>query len=345
MTKKVKLDKIKIAMNVLKNLIQQCHKRHGALLRQRQTVITPALYKRIPHHIKVRCARGTPIVLDDLEQAAISFMPIGHAPENDRGPRDFGGKRFLKRQGIGDWQYRRWYASWGIQIYTGIPSERSGARWHDFCFPYQAVCAAPDAVLTCIESLLKTTGNPLLTLTKSGGLRFSCRVPDYLHPSTYAAKSYIYKHVSTPETPHRRDVYLEIRGEKGYSRWDSRYEILCGNLLDPPVITKEVIFTPIDALRAVLHEPELPGEVFLEEQPETPIIVPASLGSKNLDLAKDALLRRGFSYLREDVGFHHWGPATIAGMTTHTWHYGRTETLCGCAQLRRTPGCLCELPQ
>ena len=263
-------------MNVLKDLIQRCHKRHGAVLRQRKTVITPALYKRIPYHIKVRCARGTPVALDDLERAGISFMPIGHAPENDRGPRDFGGERFLKRQGINDWQYRRWGASWGIQIYTGMPSARKGAHWHDFYFTYQAVCAAPDAVLTCIEVLLKTTTHPLLTLTKSGGLRFSCRVPAYLHPSTDSAKSYIYKHAPTVEDPHRRDVYFEIRGEKGYSRWDSRYEILCGNLLDPPVITREVIFSPIDALRAALHEPGFLGEGYFEAVPETAAVAPTS---------------------------------------------------------------------
>ena len=293
-------------MNTLEDLIQRCHERHGALLRQRKTVIIPALYKHIPYHIKVHCARGTPIVLEDLEQANISFMPIGHAPENDHGPRDFGGDRFLKRQGIDDWQYRRWCASWGIQIYTGVPSERNDARWHDFYFTYQAVCASPDAVLTCIESLFKTTANPLLTLTKSGGLRFSCRVPSYLHSSIDAAKSYIYKHAPTLEDSHRRDVYLEIRGEKGYSRWDSRYEILCGNLLNPPVITKEVVFTPIDTLRAALHEPGLLEDSYLEEQPETASVVPSSLGSKDLDLAKEVLLERGFSYLRENVGFHHW---------------------------------------
>ena len=293
-------------MNILRDIIQRCHKRHGELLRQRKTVITPALHKRIPYHIRVRCARGTLIVLDDLEQADISFMPIGHAPENDRGPRDFGGDRFLKRQGIDDWQYRRWYASWGIQIYTGIPSERNGARWHDFYFPYQAICAAPDAVSTCIEALFKTTVNPLLTLTQSGGLRFSCRVPDYLHPSTDAEKFYIYKHTPTTEDPHRRDVYLEIRGEKGYSRWDSRYEIFCGNLLDPPVIAKEVLFAPIDALRIALHEPGPPGETYPETNPEIATVPPSSLGSTDLDRAKDVLLKRGFDYVREDNGFHHW---------------------------------------
>ncbi len=293
-------------MNILQDIIQQCHQRHKAALRQRKTVVTPALYKNIPYHFKVHCSRGNPVLLDDLEGADISFMPIGHAPENDRGPRDLGGDRFLKRQGIAEWNYRRWYTSWGIQIYTGIPSEREGARWHDFCFSYEAICDSPDAVLACIEALMKMTTNPLLTMTQSGGLRFSCRIPDYLHPNTDAEKFYIYKHVPTLEKPRARDVYLEIRGKNGYSRWDTRYEIMVGNLLDPPIISKEMLFVPINTLRAVLHEPDVFGDKQSEATPEPEIDVPASLGSYNLDLAKDVFLARGFSYLREDIGFHHW---------------------------------------
>ena len=241
-------------------------------------------------------------MLDDLEAANISFMPIGHAPENDQGPKDFGGERFLKRQGISDWRHTHWFASWGIQIYTGVPSEREGACWHDLVFKYEAICAAPETVYACIEALLKTTGKPLLTLTKSGGLRFSCRIPNYLHSKIAPAKLYTYKHAPTPENPHHRDVYLEIRGENGYSRWDTRYEILLGNLLDPPVIAKELLFATIDAFRDALHEPDPSGERDLD----TAVVAPVSLGSASLDLAKAALLRRGFSYLREDIGFHHW---------------------------------------
>ena len=293
-------------MNALNDIIQRCHQQHNASLRQRKTVVTPALNKSIPYDFKVHCARGYAVILDDFERADISVMPIGHAPENDRGPGDFGGDRFLKRQGIQDWQNKRWYASWGIQIYTGIPSERDGARWHDFDFKYEAICAAPEAVSTCIEALVKTTGKPLLTLTKSGGLRFSCRVPDYLHPKTDAAKSYTYKYAPTPENPYHRDVYLEVLGENGYSRWDGRYKILLGNLLDPPVITNEVLFVPVDAFRAALHEPGPFGETYFETAPAPSIVPPASLGSENLDLAKAAFLARGFSYLREDIGFYHW---------------------------------------
>lgn len=296
-------------MSALEDIIQRCHKRHGETLRQRKTIVTPALHRRIPYDFKVHCARRTPIMLDDLEQANISFMPIGHAPENDRGPKDFGGERFLKRQGTSDWRHTRWFASWGIQIYTGIPSEREGACWHDLDFKYEAICAAPETVYACIEALLKTTGKPLLTLTKSGGLRFSCRIPNYLHSKIAPSKLYTYKHAPTPEDPHHRDVYLEIRGENGYSRWDTRYEILLGNLLDPPVIAKELLFATIDAFRDTLHAPDPSGERELE----TAVAAPVSLGSEHLDLAKAAFLKRGFSYVREDVGFHHWIRHDAAG--------------------------------
>jgi hypothetical protein len=242
-------------MNSWEGIIQRCYQQRKKSLRQRKTIVSPALYKDYPYHFTVHCARGHAIRLYDLEQADISFMPIGHAPGSDHAPSDFGGERFLKRQGTRDWIPRRWYPSWGIQVYTGIPSGRDGAQWHDINFKYDAISTVPDTVLTCIEALVNAVANPLLTLTKSGELRFSCRVKDYLHPNTEEARQYIHRHIPTSENPYHRDVYLEILGEEGYNRWDTRYEILLGNLLDPPIITKEVLFAPIDALRDILHEP------------------------------------------------------------------------------------------
>ena len=160
--------------------------------------------------------------LYDLEAARVSFMPVVGGPEHDRIPQSFGGERFLRQQRMNDWNMRQWHTSWGIHVYTGIPSEREGALWHDLEFKYEAICAAPEAVLACIETLINVVGNPLLTLTKSGGLRFSCRVLDYLHPETETAKAYVYKDVATSENPHQRDVYLEILGEAGHSPWDAR---------------------------------------------------------------------------------------------------------------------------
>ena len=248
----------------MKDIIRGCHQRREKTLRQRKTIVTPALHKDYPYHFRVHCARGYAVRLYDLEQANISFMPIGHAPQYDHAPKDFGGDRLLKRQRTWDWIPRRWYASWGIQVYTGRPSEHDGAQWHDIDFKYDTICAAPDAVSACIASLVNAVANPLLTLAKSGGLRFSCRIPGYLHPNAEETQQYIYKHTPIRENPHHRDVYLEILGEAGYSCWDARYEILLGDLLDPPVITKDVLFSPLDTLRDTLHDPAPPLEENLE---------------------------------------------------------------------------------
>ena len=293
-------------MNSLKNVIQRCHRRHEKPLRQRKTVVTPAAYKGLHYHFTVYCSHRHPVSLYALEQADISFMPTGRTPMSDRIPQSFGGKRFLTPQRIEDWRGRQWHASWGIQVYTGIPSERDGARWHDLHFTYESICAAPDAVLTCIETLVDVVPNPLLVLTKSGGLRFSCRIPHYLHSNTEETRFYIYKDVPTAEDSYQREVYLEILGEEGHSPWDNRYEILLGDLLNPPVITKEVLFTSIDTLREEIHAPESlqTGRVKLTQQDF--IVLTPALGSHKLNLAKEALLRRGFSYLRQENDFHHW---------------------------------------
>ena len=291
-----------ITTDVLQDIIARCHQRHKKPLEQRKTTVTPLFYKGLPYHFTVYCAHRYPVMLQDLEAAGISFMPIGQAPGTDRPPRSFGGERFLKRQQAADWDITQWHRSWGMQVYTGIPSGRDGAPWHDIDFKYEAICAAPDAVLACVQALVNTAANPLLTLSKSGGLRFSCRIPGYLHPNTKQARIYVYKASRSEENSYHHDAYLEILGEEGYNRWDGRYEILLGNLLEPPVIPKEVLFAPIDAFRAKLHEPVFQILQHTESIPE----VPYSLGSGKLDLAKEAFFKRGFSYVRQEDGFHYW---------------------------------------
>ena len=288
--------------NVLQDIIARCHHRHAQPLKQRKTTVAPLLYKGLPYHFTVYCANKYPVLLQDLEAAGISFMPIGEAPHNDRPPRGFGGKRFSKRQQVTHWDVIRWHKSWGIHVYTGTPSAHDGAPWHDIEFTYQALCVAPDAVLACVQALVSAVVNPLLTLTKSGGLRFSCRIPRYLHPNTQQARLYVYSGTPTAAHPHQHDAYLEIFGEKEHNCWDARYEILLGSLLDPPVIAKEVLFASIDTLRAKLHAPvpqNLPHK-------ENTLDVPYSLGSDKLDLAKEAFFKRGFSYVRQADGVHYW---------------------------------------
>ncbi len=247
-------------MEFVKDIIQQCHERRRRYLQQQETIVSPTLHGEHPYRYIVYCAHQYPLFLHNLEQANISFMPIGPAPF-DRGPAYCGGSRFLRRQTTLDWESRRWFASWGIQVYTGAPSAQNGANWHDIEFTYRAIRDAPDAVIACVDALVNAVMNPLLTLLKAGGLRFSCRIPDYIHPNTTNATEYVHKYLPDTHRAINRDVYVRITGDKNYSRWDARYQILKGSLLDPPIISKDVLFAFLDILRESLHEPAPTPEI------------------------------------------------------------------------------------
>ncbi len=294
-------------MNSLKNIIERCHRRREKPLQQRKTTVVAAPYKGgHPYEHTVYYAHGYSETLYALEKVNISFMPIGRAPGNDRGPRSYDAPhRYEERQGWENWALRRWIDSWGIQIYTGTPSQQHGAQWHDVLIKYEALCEAPKLVIDCITALAESVVNPLITLTKSGDLRFSYRITNYLHPQFKEDQSYIYK-----ETQNQQTVYLQILGEKGVSCWDARYEIIMGDLLDPPIISKNSLFEPIDTLRKILHQPKSSTIVEITNQKEKIYITtpPISLGSHRLDLAKEAFIRRGFTYLQEYNGFHQMTP-------------------------------------
>lgn len=244
-------------MDTLKNLIQRCHERRKMSLKQRRTIVTPAPHNSgHPYHMKTFPAFRYPVMLSDMEDANISFMPIGRAPHNDDGPKELDDKRFLKRQKAEDWSMRQWNASFGVQIFTGLPSECNGAYWHDFQFTYKAISNVPEDVMSCLEVMIDSVANPLLTLTQQGSLRFSCRIPSYLHHNSDNAMFYIHKYMPDADIPNDYEVYLKVNGNRGFNRWDARYEILLGDILEPPVIAKEVVFAPIDAMRAELHQPD-----------------------------------------------------------------------------------------
>lgn len=290
-------------MKHIKNLLERCHERHKNPLRQRKTVPVPAmLYQRYPYQYTVYCAQKYPILLDDLDQADISYTAIGKAPKYDNGPSSIRELSNLQRQNLRNTLVSRWKSSWGIHIYTGTPSEKENAKWHDLDFKYEAICVEPEKVLNCITTLVNAVENPLLTLTKTGGLRFTCRVTDYLHPNDEEERLFIYKHTPTHDNAIHRDIYLEMFGNYGKSRWDARYEIITGNLLDPPFVPKEVLFAPLKALRIELHQP-VPKNLIQEQVYTNAELL---LKSRNLNLAKDALLKRCFHYLRQENDIHYW---------------------------------------
>ncbi len=242
-------------MDSLKDILKRCREKQNSTARQRKTVISPAFHKQ-SYHLTVYCAHGYPILVDDLEQASIACMPLARAPNEIDMPRGFEECPYhYTYKTIEEWGIFQWHASWGIRIYTGVPSECHGAPWHDLEFTYHAINTAPELISDCLEVLISLTVNPILAMTPSGGLRFSCRITDYLHRKP--EQIYIYKHTPTPENVDRRDVYLAISGEDSYTPWDTRHEILFGDLVEPPTLDKDVLFAPLDKLKAELHQPAL----------------------------------------------------------------------------------------
>ena len=230
-------------------------------------MISPAFHKA-SYHLTVYCAHGYPVVVDDLEQASIACMPLARASNEVDMPRGFEECPYhYTYKPIEEWGIFQWHASWGIRIYTGTPSGRDGASWHDLEFTYHAINTMPELISDCLEALISLTANPLLTMTPSGGLRFSCRITDYLHCKP--EQIYIYKHTPTSENRDHREIYLAVSAEDAYTAWDARHEILLGNLVEPPTVDKDVLFAPLDKLKAELHQPA-PYPIVEELTPPVP---------------------------------------------------------------------------
>ena len=240
------------------SLIQKCHARHQETRTQQQTAVLSAGYDEYPYHYRVHYAQEHSALLYAFEEADISVLPIGKSPF-DRAPADWLRKdayrnRVDARQGAQDWMPRQWFASWGIGIYTGLTSAQGTANWHDVVFTYQAILAAPAATRACLEALINTVKDPLVVLTQDGDLRFTCRIPDYLHPNTVSDKLYIRKHPSTqPDPAESGDVYVIIKGDKDYSVWDARHEILMGSVFNPPLISSEVLFALLRSFSGIVE--------------------------------------------------------------------------------------------
>lgn len=191
----------------------------------------------------------------ELECADLSFLPItksGHCPERWRAD----GKDWESTYGISDWKPKSWRCSYGIQIFTGSPS----GNIMDLDFEFAIIRDYPDVFITTLQQLCALVDNPLLVITKRGGLRFSVRTPGYVHPLREKIAVATWKNHSE----HDR-LYLEIFGEKGLSRYDARYKIVSGSLLNIPEVDYRPVLEIVDALREQIGtpKPEKPTSVKL----------------------------------------------------------------------------------
>lgn len=231
-----------------KRIITRCQERHENPLAAQKTRV---------YHPRDRCgnssaeysvsyAAGDSINPERLSRVGIGFLPIskkGNSIERWRND----GKDWETTYGVSDWKPQSWWKSYGIQIFTGIPS----GYLTSLDFEYEIIRDHPQPFLEALSRLCQFTEKPLLVISKSGGLRFECRTPDYIHPKKDQ------RAVATWKNHHaHKDLYLEIFGEKGLSRYDARYEIYTGSLLNIPVIAPEAILEIVDDLREQIGEPQ-----------------------------------------------------------------------------------------
>ena len=229
--------------------LQRCIQRHNSPL--------TALKTRVFHHrdgyqkryarYAVAYAAGKTIDPENLSRAGIGFMPIGkngHCLEYYTQPN--ADKDWETTYGVSDWKPKSWRDAYGIQIYTGRPS----GYLTSLDFEYAIIRDHPQPFLDTLSRLCELTKNPLLVISKSGGLRFECRTPGYVHLKTDQ------RYVATWKNHHEhKELYLEIFGEKGLSRYDARYEIYTGSLLNIPVIDHPALFESLNDLQEQIGEP------------------------------------------------------------------------------------------
>ena len=95
-------------------------------------------------------------------------------------------------------------------------------------------------------------------------------------------------------------------GDAGHSAWDARFEIVTGDLLKPPIISKEILFAAMDIFKEKHHDPNpsVPKDRFPDTQDN--YVTSSTFDSRKLDLAKEALLKRGYTYIKQEGDSHYW---------------------------------------
>lgn len=229
----------------MKNLIERCQTRHEKPLSALPTRVSSTGYSVYYASRDGKVIRTDPHKFND---AGLGILPITRTGFSIEKYSTDSGKDWETRYGVEDWQPQSWKRSYGVQIYTGLPSN----YLTDLDFEYAIVKDYPELLIETLSRLCDLTIHPIITISKSGGVRFTCRTPDYLHPKRNADREYI---GVWDKNGNRTVLYLEIFSDKGLSRWDARYEIVDGDLFNIPVIDAKDLFVVINDLKNQIHVP------------------------------------------------------------------------------------------
>lgn len=266
------------------DLIELCYQRHENPLKHRKTVRIPqANDPDYPCRFKVWIAKDLCLDLQDLTDVGISYLPIhsgGHPiPKFTQHPSRTNKIGWNHQYTMKDWHIHQWRESFGIQIFNG---KHSGYRT-DIDFEYAIIRDHPTLFSECIRRLDTLTDKPLQTITKSGGYRWTCITPDYQHPNGNEDKQYVYRYDAEGN---KVTLYAEVFGEKGLTRWDGRYEIITGDICNPPVIAHEKIFDALFPLKKVIHvpRPSRSSKAHTQNKPNQPPKTTQKIDVENYDV-------------------------------------------------------------
>ena len=278
-------------------LLEKCRERHEKPLSTKLSVMHAKMGDVLhPYHPQVYYARGKSTMATSFAEAGIGILPVmsyGHPP---KGYSELGWTITRTMQHAPMWQWKR---SYGLQVMTGEPS----GDWTDLDFEWAAVEQHPEQLEICLLRLCALADTPpLITITKSGGIRFSCRTPGYVHPNGKPSQEFVAEYypelteVNGKLRPVRKHLFLEVFGNMGKSRYDARYEIYAGNIFSPPVISYESLFGVLSYYKRAVDVP--PPDVPVEEK-----MIPIRRSKRRVAISQDGVPVYALGTLPRDL---HW---------------------------------------
>lgn len=182
--------------------------------------------------------------LSDLTDAGLSFVPTYINSEGDYMPLFKYSKfndevKLVKLDDYDDYDEPTMLNMKGIQIFTGRPTfkncETHGSERYNYRLHLTDIDIERKMVDNHIEHVKRIgevyreniDGNACITITKSGGYRLSAYAP-YLEPKRFFVDG-------------QGDMLIEIFSIMGMSRYDNRYRIAEGCILDMPKISREAL--------------------------------------------------------------------------------------------------------
>lgn len=223
----------------------------------------------------------TRVRLDELEEAGLSFVPIGNngMPKLKYADLRNAGEQ-IKVSSYG--KNKAWWTSvvYGIQIFTGKISKCKFHSKPHFLVDIDIESQMVESHDEAVEIVMKLydahcKGVPFIVRTKSGGWRLSAY-------SDYASKVVKFVDTSVVSDQNRFPMALEVMSENGMSRYDERYEVVEGSLTEIPHISKE----GIEEIIEVVHETEGIGRLAYRKGKKSDVFIP-DFDTSNYNLPSD----------------------------------------------------------